>query len=161
MDAEVRSRADADFYEQQKNAEADLYKRQKEAEAAKYEKEQEAEAIKIQAAANKEAKEQEAIGIAAVGKAEAEAIQAKALAEAEGINKKADAMQKYGDAAVIEMIVGALPEIAKNVAEPLSKVDKITMYGEGNGTKLVKDIINGTSQITEGISESMGLDLKS
>ena len=62
---------------------------------------------------------------------------------------------------VIEMIVGALPEIAKNVAEPLSKVDKITMYGEGNGTKLVKDIINGTSQITEGISESMGLDLKS
>lgn len=161
LDAEVRARADADLYEHQKNAEADLYKRQKEAEAAKYEKEQEAEAIKIQAAANKEAKEQEAICIAAVGKAEAEAIKAKALAEAEGINKKAEATQKYGEAAVIEMIVGALPEIAKNVAEPLSKVDKITMYGEGNGTKLIKDIIDGTSQITEGISESMGLDLKS
>lgn len=161
LDAEVRAKADANLYEQQKTAEAELYKRQKEAEAAKYEKEQEAEAIKIQAVANKEAKEQEAIGIAAVGKAEAEAIQAKALAEAEGINKKAEAMQKYGEAAVIEMIVSALPEIAKNVAEPLSKVDKITMYGEGNNTKLIKDIVNGTSQITEGISESMGLDLKS
>ena len=161
LDAEVRARADADLYEQQKAAEADLYKRQKEAEADKYEKEQEAEAIKIQAAANKEAKEQEAVGIAAVGKANAEAIRAKALAEAEGINKKAEAMKKYGEAAIIEMIVGALPEIAKNVAEPLSKVDKITMYGEGNSTKLIKDIVNGTSQITEGISGSLGLDLKS
>jgi len=161
LDAEVRAKADASLYEQQKTAEAELYKRQKEAEAAKYEKEQEAEAIKIQAEANKEAKEQEAVGIAAVGKAEAEAIKAKALAEAEGINKKAEAMQKYGQAAVVEMIVGVLPEIAKNVAEPLTKVDKITMYGEGNNTKLIKDIINGTSQITQGISESMGLDLKS
>lgn len=161
LDAEVRAKADADLYEQQKSAEADLYRRQKEAEAAKYEKQQEAEAKKIQAAADREAKEQEAIGIAAVGEANAKAIQAKALAEAEGINKKAEAMKKYGEAAIIEMIVGALPEIAKNVAEPLSKVDKITMYGDGNSTKLIKDIVNGTSQITEGIAGSLGLDLKS
>ena len=46
-------------------------------------------------------------------------------------------MKKYGEAAVVEMIMAALPEIAKNVAEPLSKVDKITMYGEGNSAKLV------------------------
>ena len=57
------------------------------------------------------------------------------MAEAEGIDKKAEAMKKYGDAAIIEMIMRALPEIAKNVAEPLSKVDKITMYGEGNSAK--------------------------
>ena len=107
------------------------------------------------------AKEQEAAGIAAVGQAEAEAIRAKALAEAEGIDKKAEAMKKYGEAAVIEMIMNALPEIAKNVAEPLSKVDKITMYGEGNSAKLLSDIVNGTTQVTEGISAGMGLDLKS
>ena len=93
--------------------------------------------------------------------AEAEAIRAKALAEAEGIDKKAEAMKKYGEAAVIEMIMNALPEIAKNVAEPLSKVDKITMYGEGNSAKLLSDIVNGTTQVTEGISAGMGLDLKS
>ena len=86
---------------------------------------------------------------------------AKALAEAEGIDKKAEAMKKYGEAAVIEMIMNALPEIAKNVAEPLSKVDKITMYGEGNSAKLLSDIVNGTTQVTEGISAGMGLDLKS
>ena len=55
----------------------------------------------------------------------------------------------------------ALPEIAKNVAEPLGKVDKITMYGEGNSTKLIGDIVNSTTQITEGISAGMGIDLKS
>ena len=70
-------------------------------------------------------------------------------------------MKKYGEAAVIEMIMNALPEIAKNVAEPLSKVDKITMYGEGNSAKLLSDIVNGTTQVTEGISAGMGLDLKS
>ena len=57
--------------------------------------------------------------------------------------------------------MAALPEIAKNVAEPLSKVDKITMYGEGNSAKLVGDIVNSTTQITEGISAGMGIDLKS
>ena len=107
------------------------------------------------------AREQEAEGIAAVGKAEAEAIRAKALAEAEGIDKKAEAMKKYGEAAVVEMIMAALPEIARNVAEPLSKVDKITMYGEGNSAKLVGDIVNSTTQITEGISAGLGIDLKS
>ena len=70
-------------------------------------------------------------------------------------------MQKYGEAAVIEMIMAALPEIAKNVAEPLSKVDSITMYGEGNSAKLLQDIVNGTTQVTEGISHSMVINLKS
>ena len=69
-------------------------------------------------------------------------------------------MQKYGQAAIVEMIMNALPLIAKNVAEPLSKVDKITMYGEGNNTKLLQDIVTGTTQVTEGLTQGMGLDLK-
>ena len=161
LDAEIRAKADAERYRQQQEAEAELFKRQKEAEARRYEKEQEAAAEMKIAEAQKYAKEQEAEGIAAVGKAEAEAIRAKALAEAEGIDKKAEAMKKYGEAAVVEMIMSALPEIAKNVAEPLSKVDKITMYGEGNSAKLLADIVNGTTQVTEGISAGMGLDIKS
>ena len=106
-------------------------------------------------------RQREAEGIRAVGEAEAESIRLKAIAEAEGIDKKAEAMKKYGEAAMIEMIMNALPEIAKNVAEPLSKVDKITMYGEGNSAKLLSDIVNGTTQVTEGISAGMGIDIKS
>ena len=69
-------------------------------------------------------------------------------------------MKKYGEAAIVEMVMGALPEIAKNVAEPLSKVDKITMYGEGNSAKLLSDIINGTTQVTEGLTAGMGIDIR-
>ena len=161
LDAEIRAKADAERYRQEQEAQAALFKRQKDAEARRYEQEQAAAAEMKLAEAQRFAREQEAEGIAAVGKAEAEAIRAKALAEAEGIDKKAEAMKKYGEAAVVEMIMAALPEIARNVAEPLSKVDKITMYGEGNSAKLVGDIVNSTTQITEGISAGMGIDLKS
>ena len=160
LEAEIRAKADAERYRQQQEAEAALFKRQKDAEAARYEQEQKAEAEMKIAEAQKYAKEQEAEGIAAVGKAEAAAIRAKALAEAEGIDKKAEAMKKYGDAAVIEMVMQTLPEIAKHVAEPLSRVDKITMYGDGNSAKLLEDIITGTSQVTEGVTQSMGIDVK-
>ena len=160
LDADIRAQADAARYQREQEAQADLFRRQKDAEALRYEQEQAAEAQKKAAEAAKYAREQEAAGIAAVGKAEAEAIRAKALAEAEGIDRKAEAMKKYGEAAVIEMIMNALPEIAKNVAEPLSKVDKITMYGEGNSAKLLSDIVNGTTQITEGFTAGMGVDVK-
>ena len=43
----------------------------------------------------------------------------------------------------------------------MSKVDKITIYGEGNSAKLLADIINGTTQVTEGIGAGMGIDIKS
>lgn len=160
LDAEIRAQADADRYRQQQEAEAELFKRQKDAEAKKFEQEQEAEARRAMAEALRFAKEQEAEGIRATGLAEAEAIRAKATAEAEGIDKKAEAMRKYGDAAIVEMVMQALPEIAKNVAQPLSKVDKITMYGEGNNTRLIQDIINGTTQVTEGVAQGVGIDIK-
>ncbi|MBQ9807736.1 MAG: hypothetical protein IJM55_02595, partial [Ruminococcus sp.] len=100
-------------------------------------------------------------GIAAVGQAEADAIRAKGLAEAEGINAKAEAMKKYGEAAVLEMYFKALPEVVKNAATPLANVDKITMYGEGNSSKLVGDIINSTTKITDGLTAATGVDIRS
>ncbi len=161
LDADIRAQADAERYRREQEAQADLFRRQKDAEALRYEQEQASEAQKIAAEAAKFAKEQEAAGIAAVGRAEAEAIQARALAEAEGIDRKAEAMKKYGEAAIVEMVMQALPEIAKNVAEPLSRVDRITMYGEGNSAKLLGDIVNGTTQITEGFTAGMGVDIRS
>ena len=72
---------------------------------------------------------QEAEGIRAKGEAEAAAIQAKALAEAEGMEKKAQAYQKYNHAAMAEMMMKVLPEIAGKIAQPLSQIDKITIIG--------------------------------
>ena len=172
LEAEIKKKADADkyakqqqsdaeLYETQRKAEAQLFERQKNAEAEMFARKKEAEALKCTAEAKKYEMEQEAEGIRSKGLAEAEAIKAKALAEAEGIEKKAEAMKLMGEAAILEMYFKAMPEIARNVAEPLAKVDKITMYGDGNSAKLMKDIMNTMTQVSDGMKESTGIDLQS
>lgn len=143
LDAEKKQQADAALYEAQRRADAESYERIKQAEA------------------EKEKMLREAEGIEAKGKAEAEAIRLKAIAEAEGIDKKAEAMKKYGEAAILEMYFKSLPDIAKNIAEPLKNIDKITMYGEGNNTKLVGDITKSITQVSDGLNDSLGVDVKS
>ena len=171
LDALVRKQADAEKYAAEKKAEADLIRRQKEAEARRYEQEQkaaadkyaaeqEAEAIRIKAEAQKQAALAEAEGIAAVGKADAEAIKAKGLAEAEGIDKKAEAQKKMGEASVLEMYFDMLPKAVANAAAPLTNVDKIVQYGDGNNTKMISDIMGVTTQVMEAMNES-GIDIKS
>lgn len=149
LDAEVRKQADAMKYKAEKEAEADLIRRQKDAEAQKYEAIQQAEARKAEAEAVRYAMEQEAAG-----------IRAKGLAEAEAIEKKAEAQKRMGEASVIDMYLQALPEIVKNAALPLAQTDKIVMYGDGNATKVVRDVMNSASQIMEGMRESTGIDLQ-
>ena len=150
LDAEIKKQADALKYQSEKRAEADLIKRQKEADARQYEAIRAAEARKAEAEALRYAMEQEAEG-----------IRAKGLAEAEAIEKKAEAQKKMGEASVLEMYLNALPEVVKNAATPLAQTDKIVMYGDGNSTKLVGDVMNSTSQIMEGMKESTGIDLAS
>jgi flotillin len=58
------------------------------------------------------------------------------------------------------MYFNALPAVVKNAAAPLSQVDRITMYGEGNSSKLVGDIIGSTTKITDGLTEATGIDLR-
>ena len=159
LDAQVKKKAEADKFAKQQLADAQLYERQREAEAKKFETEKESEALKAQSEAKKYAMEQEAEGIRTKGIAEAEAIRAKAVAEAEGIEKKAEAMTKMGEAAVLEMYFKALPEVVKNAAAPLANVDKITMYGDGNSSKLMKDVMGTVVQVTDGLKESTGVDL--
>lgn len=161
LEASIRKKAEADRFARQEQAEAQLYERQKEAEGEKFEAIQEAEAMKAKAQAQREAREQEAIGLKALALAEADGIRAKGLAEAEGIEKKAQAMKLMEEAAVLEMYFKVLPEVAANVAKPLENIDKITMYGEGNTAKMVADITKSTTQITEGLTEGLGIDVKS
>ena len=172
LDALVRKEADAKLYAAQKSAEADLIKRQKEAEARAYEEVQRAKAAKESAALEAEARkmmadaeliqaQKEAEGIAAKYAAEAEGIKAKGLAEAEGIDKKAEAQKKMGEASVLEMYFNAMPLIAQAVAAPLANVDSITMYGDGNQAKMVKDITTTMNQIMAGTKDATGIDLAS
>ena len=150
LDAEIKKQADAMKYQSQQEAEAELIRRQREADARQYEALKAAEARKAEAEALRYAMEQEAEG-----------IRAKGLAEAEAIEKKAEAQKKMGEASVLEMYLTALPEVVKNAATPLAQTDKIVMYGDGNSTKLVRDVMNSTDQIMEGMKQSTGIDLAS
>ena len=167
LDAEIRKQADAMKYQAEKEAEAQLITRQREADAKKYEIAQQAEALRIEAEAHKYQVEQQAVARRAEAEAmryymeqEAEGIRAKGVAEAEAIERKADAQKRMGEASVLEMYLTALPEVVKNAASPLAQTEKIVMYGDGNSSKLVKDVMLSASQVLEGIRESTGLDIR-
>ena len=169
--------ADAKLYETQKAAEAELFERQRQAEAKQIEVEKQAQADLAKAQAEAKAKkaladalkaEGEAVAAAerAKGEAEAAAIKAKAEAEADGLLKKAEAMKQYGEAAMADMQMEAiklyfeqLPAIAKAVGEGYQGVDKIVMLGADSG-QLASNIMSTTTQISEGLSQSIGVDLK-
>lgn len=135
----------------------------KKAEANKYAAQQQAEAQKAEAEAMRYAKEQEAAGIRAVGEAEASAIQAKGIAEAEAMEKKAEAYAKYNKAAVAEMMIKVLPDIAAKVAEPLGQIDKITIIGGGDGENGVGKVAGNVpvvmAKVFESMKEATGIDL--
>lgn len=143
LDAEVRKKAEAEKYAAQQQADADKYIRERDAEAGLFEQQKQAEAI------------------IATGKAEAEAIRLKGIAEAEAIDKKAIAMQKYGNAAIIEMLVGVLPEMAKAVAEPIASIDKVSIIGgDSSGvTDLAGNVPSTLAKVMESVKETTGFDL--
>lgn len=156
--ATVNAKADAEKYNTEvdaqarkikieMDAQAALEQKKREAEAKAYMAEQEARALKAAADAKKYAALQEAEGIKAKGLAEAEATQAKLQAEAEGIRAKGDAeaeaMDKKSEAfkksefakleMVLEMQKTVLPQVAKSVAEPMSQIGDVTIYGTSGG----------------------------
>ena len=86
------------------------------------------------------------------GLAEAMVIEAQGKATAEAMRVKAESFKQYNQAAVIEMIVRVLPEVAGKISEPLSKTEKIVIINSGNGpgggaSKLTSDITTIISQL--------------
>lgn len=163
LEAEINKKADAERYKVEQEAAASLSRRQRDAEAKKYEQEKEAEAMKAKAAAQKFTMQQEAEGIKAKGEAEADAIRAKGLAEAEAMEKKAEAYQKYNKVAMAEMMIKVLPDIAHNIAEPLTQIDKITIIGGSDTDGAVGSVAGNVpvvmAKLFESMKETTGVDL--
>ncbi|KMT22925.1 flotillin family protein [Clostridium cylindrosporum] len=144
-----------------KPAEAERKKRELEAEANKFEelKKAEAEAGKLELEGQAKAKV-----IEAQGKAEADSIKAKGLAEAEALEKKAEALAKMDEAGKLQMVIEKLPEIARAVAEPLSKIGNITIIGgSGEGQNGASDVarytVGAMKAVNEAVKETIGFDL--
>ncbi|MBP3901219.1 MAG: flotillin family protein [Blautia sp.] len=173
LQASINRVADAEKYKAEKEAEADLVRRQKAAEAQKYEQLQKAEAQKKQAEAERYAAEQEAngikakydaeaAGIAAKGRAEAEAIRAKGEAEAAAMEKKAEAYKQYNGAAMAEMMIRIMPEMAAEIAKPLTAIDRINIYetgeGKGGASQISGNMPVIMKQVFDTMSEATGVD---
>ncbi|MBI4563607.1 MAG: flotillin family protein [Planctomycetes bacterium] len=147
----------------QKPAEAERFRIQQIADAQKYQIIAEADA---RALAAQNIGRGEAEAIKAKGLAEAEVILAKGQAEAEAMRKKAEAWRAYNEAAIAQMFIEKLPELAKAVAEPLSKTDRITIVSTGGGpdglgaSKVTKDVIDIISQLPPVLEGVSGVSLK-
>lgn len=150
LEATVRKQAEADKFKQVQVADSIKYKEIADAEAR-------AKAIELEGKAKADA-------LRLQGMAEVDIIREKGKAEAEAMAKKAEAFKQYNDAAMTQMIIEKLPEIAKAVAEPLSKTEKIVIVDNGNGegkgaakvTSYVNDIM---SQLPETVKALTGVNI--
>lgn len=154
---------------EQKKAEAEAEKYTKiaeaeaRAEAKKAEALAEAEAISLKAKADAEAEmisgEAKAKAISAVGMAEAEAIRAKGIAEAEAMEKKAEAYKKYTSAAMADKLIEKLPDLARAIAEPLSQISDIKIYG-GGIESVTDNVPTVLAKVFDTVQSSVGIDMK-
>lgn len=163
-DSEVKKKADADRYSVEQSAAANKAREIAEAEANKYRIEAmakaEAERIRLDGLAKAEAQK-------AQGSSEAEIIRLKGLAEAEAKEKIAEAFEQFGQAAILDMVIKMLPEYAKQVASPLSNIDKITVVDTGGGSgpdgganKITSYATNLMASLQESLKASSGIDVK-
>jgi flotillin len=150
LEAKVKKQADAERYAYEQKAEGERYQIEAKAKA-------DAETIRLQGQANADKERAE-------GTAEADVIRLKGFAEAEAKDKIAEAMKKYGEAAIAEMIINKFPEIATAIASPLARTEKIVIIdngsGEGGGaskvTGYVTDIL---SKLPETVSALTNVDV--
>lgn len=152
LEATVRKPAEAERYRIETLAEAERIRRLTEAQG-------EAEAVKAIG-------EAEAAAIRAKGMAEAEVIRTQGLAEAEAMRKKAAAWKQYNQAALIQQLIDALPEVAAAIAQPLSQIDRIVVIGGGRDSKegtgasrITADVTDIIAQLPAIVEALTGVDL--
>jgi flotillin len=106
----------------------------------------------------------QAAKVLAVGEAEAEVIKKKLLAEAEGLQKKAEAWKNFNEAAVINMVVEKMPELAQAFATQLAGIDKINIIEMGDGassggvTKVMNTVGGGMTAMMSMLKDQFGVD---
>jgi flotillin len=176
LDIDVRKPAEAEAYAEVQRAnaqrdaanaatEADAYKRTKIAEANKVAAVQDAEAaatsVRFAGEAERDRQVALAAGIRADGEAKAAAIQAEGLAEAAATDAKAQALKKYGEAALAQEIISRLPEIVRAAAEPISNIDTLTVVSTDGASAVTKTVGQVLGEGTEVVKSLTGLDVSS
>ncbi|SDD66384.1 flotillin family protein [Auraticoccus monumenti] len=144
--------AEADAEKARLTGEGDKSRRSALAEAEAIEGAKRGEAEKARRVAEAEATRAE-------GEAEAAAILAKGQAEAEAMNQRAAAFARYNDAAVLQMLIEVLPQVAREVAAPMAAIDKLTVISTDGAGELPKQVTSNIVQAMELVKNSTGIDL--
>ncbi|MFE5709356.1 flotillin family protein [Streptomyces sp. NPDC056501] len=152
LDTQVRKPADAARYRAEQEAEARRIALVKEAEA-------DAQRARLTGEGEKAHRAALADAVRIEGEAQAAAIAARGSAEAEAMEKKADAFARYGDAAVLQMVVEVLPQVVAKASEPLSAVDKLTVISTDGASQLTRTVTDNVAQGMELLSSTTGVDL--
>lgn len=152
LDTKVRKPADAARYQAEQEAEARRIAQVKEAEA-------DAERSRLTGEGEKLHRSALAEAVRIEGEAEGAAIAARGSAEAEAMQKKADAFARYGDAAVLQMLVEVLPQVVAKASEPLSAIDKMTVISTDGASQLSRTVADNVAQGMELLSSTTGVDL--
>src|SRR5690606_23338500 len=123
-----------------------------------------AEAKAIEGAKEGEAEKRRRLAVAEAiereGAAEAEAILARGRAEAEAMRLKAEAFAKYGEAAILDLLVKVLPEVVKAASTPMSGIDKMTVISTDGASALTRSVASNVAQGLQLGSDLTGIDLK-
>lgn len=137
LEANILKPSEAKSIQIKKEAEAESFKRIEEARAK-------VEAIKMEA------------------EAEAEKLLKLGKSEATVIAMKAESFKEYNQAAIQKMVLDVLPEIARAISEPLSRIEKIVILGNdlSGASKVTKGVGEILSQIPEVVETLTGIDIK-
>ncbi|MEV1129728.1 SPFH domain-containing protein [Agromyces sp. NPDC049794] len=174
LDIEIRKPAEAEAYAEVQRAtakrdaanastEAEAFKRTKIAEANKVAAVQDAEAaatsVRFSGEAERDRQVALAAGIRADGEARAAAVQAQGLADAAATDAKAEALKKYGEAALAQEIISRLPEIVRAAAEPISNIKTLTVVSTDGASAVTKTVGQVLGEGTEVVKSLTGLDV--
>ena len=79
----------------------------------------------------------------------------------EGNQKKAEAFEKYGKAAITDMVVKVLPDMARATAEPIKAIDNLSIYAsDGNGvTNVTNSVPMVLKQTFDVVKDATGVDM--
>ena len=102
----------------------------------------------------------EAQATRAEGEATAAATLAVGHAEAEAMDKRAEAFANYNDAAVLQMLIEILPQIAREVAAPISNIKELTIVSTDGAGALPKQVTENVVETLSMLKTSTGLDLE-
>jgi len=152
LDTEIRRPADAARYAVEQQAAAQKSREIAEAEA-------EAESVKLSGSSERERRTALAEAVRAEGLAEADAIQAKGSAEAEAMEKKAAAYQGYGEAAIVDIVAGVLPQVVAEAARPMGQIGTMTVISTDGASQTVRSVASTVAQGQEIAKSLLGVDL--